>query len=718
MCADSIDPVRRGWPWPLIVCIGAAILLDNAMVWTDWAFIRQYGVDEGILIGNVFGQASFAVMMCGLSGRTWIAGWMRTYLFVLAVIASISWSLSFHLGFQLEAVSMATTLPLVALGAVAPLAGARSFWGWSLTRSAEIEVPRAEHRVEDLFFFSIVTACAVSLNSLFASPGSNPLTAVAGTLMISGYSLLLVVPVTAITFRTKTWWQRGFGYLGFTLAAWGICCLVIWLFIAYPSNLLIQVSQWVPLFVLTWIAGNAALIASGFRLTRYEPRAEVARCTSANPLDLSDEDMSALSTDGRRARRQARWLTASVAAITMMFVAGTFYRDQGRLARYRHLAKPAEYFDAAVANFDYDNDEIVGVVMSPWATNEDIQRVTKLAPHIKRLSLAGTKFSNESVPLLNTFTKLEQLDLSGTSITNDGLSQLPALRMLSLADTQVQFLAAMRFAQGKNLGTLDLSGTGITDEDLEAATNIATGMTALKLARNPITDQGVTVLLARRVRVFDLDLSDTQVDGSCLTGQACPEKVNLDGTQVTDAVLGKLLRLPVWNCQSISLRRTQITAAILPALDRRSVRLGRGQITEADLMSLPAVPQLNFEQLSLNGPEFTGESLLKRLFHAHIVDLSDSSVTDRILVQFNNVNWLRALRLGNTQVTPAGLENLNTSELDLRDTQITGADLRKLRSESRYNRILMRHESCAPEDIIPLRKKCVIFDQPSMWPEW
>ncbi len=74
MSSDSSDPVRRGWPWPLIVCIGTVIVLDHAFIWLG-DFVQQYGIRDGIWIGNVFGQACFAVMMCGLTvAHGWLAG--------------------------------------------------------------------------------------------------------------------------------------------------------------------------------------------------------------------------------------------------------------------------------------------------------------------------------------------------------------------------------------------------------------------------------------------------------------------------------------------------------------------------------------------------------------------------------------------------------------------------------------------------------------------
>ncbi len=507
-----------------------------------------------------------------------MAGWIHTYLFAFVTITSLYISMWFqHNLLAIEILTTATALPLVTLGAVAPLAAARSFWGWSLTRGEQVEIPRPEHRVEDLFFFSIITACSIAAANLFAPPGTNPMEAIIGTVVCSAFSLMLIVPVAAITFRSSSWWQRGLGYLCFTLAIVGISCLIIWLLVPYPSSLLIEVLFWVPLFALSWIVGNVALVASGFRLTRYAPRTEVVRAEVANPLDVLDDDISTPSTEEKLARRQARWVTTGVAVVTMLLVIGTFFRDQGRVALYREFANPADYFGAAVAKIDMDNDQIAGVVMSPAATDKDIQQVAKRAPQIKKLSLASTKFADESIDLLKAFSKLEQLDLSGTSITNTGLSKLPAIRTLSLADTKVSFLEAMRFARSKRLGTLDLSGIGMTDDDIKAASDIAMMMTALKLARNPISDEGVAALLTHEVQAMELDLSDTQVDGSCLVGPFCPQKVNLDGTQVTDAVLGKLLKMPVWKCQSVSLRRTQVTAAVLPALDRRTVRLGHGK---------------------------------------------------------------------------------------------------------------------------------------------
>ncbi len=173
---------------------------------------------------------------------------------------------------------------------------------------------------------------------------------------------------------------------------------------------------------------------------------------------------------------------------------------------------------------------------------------------------------------------------------------------------------------------------------------------------------------------------------------------------MTDAVLRKLLANPNWPCQELALRRTKITAAVLPALNGLGIALGQGLIKEADLEGLVAA---SYSYLKLNGPEFTGAALASGRVQAKYIDLSGSAVTDENLSQFYSQGLLNLLDLSHTNVTMAGVQRVNAIHLDLSHTKINGSELITNLPNIPSNFIRMRHEAFTPEERLKLRLKNV-----------
>ncbi len=219
--------------------------------------------------------------------------------------------------------------------------------------------------------------------------------------------------------------------------------------------------------------------------------------------------------------------------------------------------------------------------------------------------LAGTQTNDESLKLFSGNYKLKQLDLSRTRVTSAGLLHLPSsLERLWLAHLQIDLQSAAQYFDRArmSLRTLDLSYCQIDDAQLAACKGFAYGLTRMSLAGNPITDEGVASLLDRCDAIFHLDLSDTQSEGAVLEHANCPSRLALDGTKITDSQLSAMLAKPSWKCDYLSLKRTPITAAVLPALSGigLSLELGQGLITEQDLLGLSVG---SFAHLALNGPD-------------------------------------------------------------------------------------------------------------------
>lgn len=103
--------------------------------------------------------------------------------------------------------------------------------------------------------------------------------------------------------------------------------------------------------------------------------------------------------------------------------------------------------------------------------------LSNLAPlsRLEVLDLASTGIGDEGIEHLRTLRRLRALDLSQTSVTNDGLqvvSELPELEMLLLNFTEVSNAGVEKLARLTPLRTLALRGCGLTDACADALTGI------------------------------------------------------------------------------------------------------------------------------------------------------------------------------------------------------------------------------------------------------
>jgi uncharacterized protein YjbI with pentapeptide repeats len=305
------------------------------------------------------------------------------------------------------------------------------------------------------------------------------------------------------------------------------------------------------------------------------------------------------------------------------------------------------------------------------------------------------------LPRLAAFPNLTELDLSRTAITDANLSTLKLSApieqsrrgsVLSLSDTQVTWQGARDVASRMPHELLELAGLNITDEQL------STGIAAkgLSLARNPITDAGVDALLEHS-NIHRLDLSDTSITGKTLDRRNCPTVLILDGTNIDDANLTKLLTNRT--VDYLSIQNTQVTAAVLPLLVGKSVKLGAGPITESDLL---VMGNASFSHLGLHDKKFDGRCLLAGKIKAMSVDLSGSSVTDDIVMQFlTSGSGTSYLGLANTRITDACLTFINTAELDIRGTSIT---VRGLSARPQRGRLVISHQQFTPLELANLQR--------------
>lgn len=129
-------------------------------------------------------------------------------------------------------------------------------------------------------------------------------------------------------------------------------------------------------------------------------------------------------------------------------------------------------------------------------------------PGVKKLCLAHTKVTDDGLATLPDVSELDWLDLSFTSISNEGFAHVAAarkLKQLNLEQTRITDDALDTIAGFKDLEELDLSQTAITDKGLKKLSRLGR-LKILWLTGTQITNRGLSALTSLR----NLELLDVQ----------------------------------------------------------------------------------------------------------------------------------------------------------------------------------------------------------------
>lgn len=703
---------RRGRIWPVVLfwlvltivsTIGIEAMNEN------W-FMRSATLS--IVIPSILlGQIGLATIIGGLMARSWITSWLMVVL--LACIQSVL-PILFHRfrepgsAFDFQNLTVCSLWPLIFLSTCAPLLIARALFGWTLRRTLQPAIPRLQSRLEDLLLLGVVIACAMTISQVFLyryGQGTLPQLLIFMA-VFAALSCVCVPLVVLITFRARNWTRRIVGWTILSLITF--CVVVIEDGFMRPNGWadtwrnLPEILVALPIACLTVGVGLTSLLVSGYQLTYFE---KGARTSPAEPVTTDDSTTSTewledsqVATPQPAIEFGPKWQARAIAALLVCIsVASTLGINSSRqkvVVFFEELSSK-DLLHVTLKN----DDSIESIQFGPNFTDADLDRYVKYANSLTSLSLAGTKITDAVVPKLKSYRQLKRLDLSNTAITDAGLQQLlnqsPAsasrasyegMAMLSLADTKVTWAGIEQFIDRKKLLALDVSGLGVTDQQVAKLS----GIMALTLSRNPITDEGLSALLSINYPSY-LDLSDTAVTGAGLATWRCPMELNLDGTQVSDATLTAMLS--VGKVRRISLARTKVTAAMLPSLAGMTVRLGEGPITEKDLANLNTI---SFVHLALNGKQFTGKCMAIGKIQTNSLDLSNSSVTDDVVLSLPRLPSMRFMGLAHTKISDKAVQRLFAQEIDLRDTRVTAAGLAAIHS---YFRIVLSHNQFSPRDM-------------------
>ena len=130
-------------------------------------------------------------------------------------------------------------------------------------------------------------------------------------------------------------------------------------------------------------------------------------------------------------------------------------------------------------------------------TNSDVAFLVAL-PELEQLVLTETKITNECMHVIGRLSRLSLLDISDTSISDDGASQLATLvelETLGIYGTQITDSTVEIIARMPKLKMLNISFTAITDAGLLKLAGL--GCRIIETHHSKVTKSGVHEFVQR-----------------------------------------------------------------------------------------------------------------------------------------------------------------------------------------------------------------------------
>lgn len=285
----------------------------------------------------------------------------------------------------------------------------------------------------------------------------------------------------------------------------------------------------------------------------------------------------------------------------------------------------------------------LGVAGAALPASDSTGWISELGGKVKRdpagdvvaVDLRGTWVYDSQLIELARMPRLEQLDLSHTRISDEGMLYLktaPAITDLSLFYTeQVTDQGIHAIRDWKHLKRLNVRGTRVSDGALEVISHL-TQLEALDIANTQITDNGLDSLVTLvNLKEFSLGRraeSDREIELLRLL----PTLAYLDlsgptGAERPDSSYRKL--------HESGPMRAELVRALAEPKDLRVLRLGYSNVNADGLKTLSALTKV--ERLGLEGC---------------------AKVNDEAASELSNWNSLRSVDLQETKVTEKGAEAL------------------------------------------------------------
>jgi hypothetical protein len=212
--------------------------------------------------------------------------------------------------------------------------------------------------------------------------------------------------------------------------------------------------------------------------------------------------------------------------------------------------------------------ELLGVEYGPAGNSSldliyDVQAAFTVFREPQRVHLCYTEFGDNEVPLLLDAPTLQQLDLKGTRLTDQGvisLARLPHLRGIYLNHTAVGDAGIGALSHCPKLSLLGLRETRVTDRALQGLQRTTT-LEILDLSDTAVSGDGLQVLRDLK-RLETLHLAGLRIgddDVPHLAGFRCLSFLDLSRTAISDRGLRELSK--TFPGALLRVERTQVTPA-------------------------------------------------------------------------------------------------------------------------------------------------------------
>ncbi len=651
-----------------------------------------------LLMGLYIGQTFLAILVAGYGGRSWAEGMgISVAGSMIALLAALHGMMISSRFARVESLATLLILPAAMLIISLPLSIGRAIRGTRFVHEGQGTPTKQRLTIESfLIFITIIASSFFTLRSAMViwdlpQPGPMRMNLILLSLMptlVVGfiYALIVVLPIAAITSRRRDGMTVFITCIG--LHAWIPLLLAGSMFRMGASEIgyfffgAIAAGIYAALVIVAFQHWGLTLVSNA-RTTEIDEVRESETATEVEPrhaLDAVEEpEVRTIWFTPSRRWALAFLLFAVIGTSTSAYVLSErSYVFVEQLHHQKSMAGKGGY----VA---YVNADVVAMKMPPETTDEDLRALDSYS-RLECLDLSGTKITNGAILLINKPRRWTFIDLSDTDITDASMSGLSAFSFghLSLARTKVteQGLRKLSISSSLDMSGLKLTASSISNLNLRAGCSLA-------LRDCGLSDEDIKTCAEKLSRCNGLDLSDNPLNGECLTLLKNLRELTLQRVDVDDQALKRAL--DAWTLFSLTLAKTKVTDAILPALQKQAglteLTLGDGDITEA---GLDQYPLLTVRTLSLHSRQFTGSCIRNWPNRFYTVSLAGSGIQDSDIQNIAKVQT-NTLILKDTPISDASIKTLasmTAHRIDLRGTKVTAAGIRKFRSLSRSVLIL------------------------------
>jgi serine/threonine protein kinase len=327
----------------------------------------------------------------------------------------------------------------------------------------------------------------------------------------------------------------------------------------------------------------------------------------------------------------------------------------------------------------FKNLRLLELNRAPSLTAESLTKI-QVFKELTQLRLLGQmNLTDKTLMQLAGLTKLTELSIPATAVTDEGLVALKGMKALTSVDLGgckgITGSGLAHLAGARELARIHLAHSEVTDVALAHLSGL-TRLRDLTLNQTQITDDGIRHL-AQLKELQSLELGTKGISGSSLNLlSGCKNLTRLDlydrsnpaMTAVDDAGLQALAAAGLPRLSELSFSGEPVTDAGMACLS--AMKLTRLRTSESPglegMRYIAAISTL--EWLELGGGELSdaGLAVLAGVKSLKTLDIQASQITDAGLKVLYDMRGLKALTLKKSKATQAGLDALSKARPDLK----------------------------------------------------